>query len=610
MIGGTRVPVAAREPGLAGAERGILIGALALGTLLRIMPVGYGLPLVFHPDETFLITDLGKILGALSQGSPTIGTSAFYYPLTFVYGLYFAFGRATGRFASLADFERAMLLDDPTLHLLGRLVSVVFSLGTLIVVYALGRRIYGRRGGLIAVVLMSVSLIDISSSHWLKFDSGVAFMSAFAVLAMLGLKDDLRATRRYAFAGVMVGLAVAARVDLLILVPLLIIAHLVVVRPAGLIDAIRAICRRSLLVALSVAVLVYVFASLVFVNLALQYVVGAPRLFTTREMGASLVQIFAVTDVLASLRHNIPFYLSRVMIGTCGLVLTAAIAVGIGRTVASRRTEEIILLAFVSLVSAPTLIYSLYGAHYLLRLMPSFMVLAAGGLLWLANRLERVIGVHGWILLLALVAAQPAVYSVQYVRYLRANTDTRARAREWIYAHIPAGERLAIEKAHELPRYVPEIAESRAEAETKLQMIRTGGVGSGLALEARLADYPSHTYPIVNLSLESYWSHRPDLENRYDLEQLKDEGVRYVVMSGHSNPPWEQNEDGRPFGMVFAPDQVDRGALLTYKTFVQQLQRSSELVAEFRSRDPLVVGRTDAPIDPTIRIYRLPAEGE
>ncbi len=588
----------------------ILTAALLLGAVLRIIPVGYGLPLVFHPDESYLITDLGKFLGALSRGAPTIGGLTFYYPLAFVYALYFAFGRATGRFASLTDFEHALLLDDPTLHLLGRIISAAFSVGTLIAVYALGRRLYGRRGGLMAIVLMSVSLIDISSSHWLKFDSGVAFMSVLALLAMLGLRDDPPARRRYAVAGLVVGLAVAGRADLLILVPLLMIAHVVVVRRVGPINVIRAMFQRSLLGALGVAALVYLLVSFALVDIVLQYLVGAPRLFTSRQIGAAVMQFFMAGDMLASVRHNIPFYISTVMIGTCGLPLTAAIGAGVGRAVASRRTDEIILLAFVGVVTALTLIFSLYGTHFTLRVMPAFMVLAAGGLLWLAGRLERAIGPHAWIVLLALAAAQPATYSVQYVRYLFTNNDTRARAREWIYEHIPAGERLAVEKVHELPRYVPEIAESRAQAEAKLRTVRGDGRGSGLALEARLADYPSHTYTIVNLSLESYWSQRSDLENQYDFEKLKTEGVRYVITSGHSHPPWEQNADGRPFGIVFTGTNVDQGSVLKYKAFMRELEQSSEVLAEFRPRDPLIVRRTDAPVDPTIRIYRLSVRGQ
>ena len=565
--------------------------------------------MVFHPDETHLVMDLGKFLGALSRGATTIGTSAFYYPLALVYALYFAFGRVTGRLASLTDFENALLLDDPTLHLLGRLMSTAFSVGTLIAVYALGRRLYGRRGGLVAVVLMSVSLVDISSSHWLKFDAAVAFMSVLAVLAMLGLTDGSLALRRYSITGLVVGLAVAGRIDLLVLVPLLVIAHVVVVRPRGIIDVIRAMFHRSLFAALGVAALVYLLVSFALVDIVMQYVVGVPHLFTTRQMGASLMQFTMATDVLVSLRHNIPFYISTVMIGTCGLALTAAIGAGVGRAVASRHTEEIILLAFVGLVTAPALMYSMYGTHFTLRVMPAFMVLAAGGLLWLADRFERAIGPYGWIILLALTVAQPAAYSVQYVRYLITNTDTRARAREWIYEHIPAGEGLAVQKIFELPRYVPEIAETRAQAEAKLRMIRADGRGSGLAIEARLVDYPLHTYKIVNLSLESYWSHRSDLENQYDLEKLKAEGVRYVITSGHSNPGG-QNEDGRPFGFILAGTSVDQGGLLRYKTFMRELTQSSKIVAEFQARDALIVRRVDAPVDPTIRIYRLSGPAE
>lgn len=571
---------------------------------LRMAPLAYGLPFFYHPDETFLIFDLGKFLDGLSRGTPTIGTSTFYYPLMGIYAVYFAYGRVSGRFASLEDFRTALLLDDPMLHLLGRAMSTAFSVGALIAVYALGRRLYGRRGGFVAVVLMSVSLIDISSSHWLKFDSAVAFMSLISVLAILRLKDDPRDCRRYAVAGIIVGLSVAGRIDLLVLVPLLVIAHVLVIRPAGLVNTIGTIFQRPLLVALGGAAIVYVFVSFTLVNMVLEYVIGAPRLFTTREMGASLVEFFLAGDVLGSVRHNIPFYFSIVLIGTCGVPLTAAVATGVARAIDSRRTEELVLLSFVGLATVPMLVFNVYGTHYTLRVMPTLMVLAAGGILWLAGRLERTLGPHGWVLLLAVAVAQSAFYSVQYVRYLITNIDTRARAREWIYEHIPAGERLAIQKIHELPTYVPPITESRAQAEAKLRIIRADGRGSGLAIEAQLANYPSHTYTIVNLSLESYWNQRPDLENQYNLEQLKAVGVDYVITSGLSNP-WRPNEDGSPIGIVFAPRVVDQRGLVRYEAFMRELRKSGKVVVEFRPRDPVIVSRVDTPLDPTIRIYSL-----
>jgi len=611
MFSATHIPEAAVDRTEADNHRlsftqiAILTAVVCVGAVLRILPVGYGLPFFFHPDETHLIRDLGKFFEALSRGGTTIGFSTFYYPLTFVYGLYFAFGRATGHFASLTDFEMAVVLDDPTLHVLGRAVSVGFSVGALIAVYALARRLYDHRGGLIAAVLMSVSVIDISSSHWLKFDSAVMFLSLVSLLAILRLSDPRVTIRSYAVAGLTVGLAVAGRIDLLVLVPLLIVAHVLALRPRRVIDAVRSTVQGPLPMALGVGALVYLFVSFALVDAVLQYLVGAPRPFTTREMGASLVEFFLASDVLASARHNILFYTSTVIIGTCGLGLTVAIATGIGRAVALRRTDEIILLVYVGLVAMPTLMFNVYGTHYFLRLLPVLIVFGAGGIIWVSSRLERTVSRHAWIGILVLVAAQPAIYSVEYVHYVLTNTDTRTRAREWLYQEVPFGETIAVQKFHELPAYAPPLNETHKQIEQKLAVVRADGRSSGIALEARLARPRQDTYRMINLSASSFWAAAgPSLENLYHFDSLRSQGVKYVVTSGYSTL-LPVNDDGSPIGVLIAARSIDPQQVARYEVFKQRLLQEASLVAEFTARDTRTARRTDSPIDPTVRIYRL-----
>lgn len=586
-------------------ERRTLAAIVVCGTVLRLLPASYGLPLVFHADETYLLQQLAKFLKSASQGLPTIGASTFYYPLTAVYGLYFVYGRATGRFGSMADFETAFVLDDPTLHLLGRLQSVAFSAAALIALYVLGRKLYGHRGGLIASTLMAASVIDISSSHWLKFDSAVVFMSLLAVLAVLGLKDRGQFRRRYLVAGLVIGLAIAGRIDLLVLVPLLVVAHVVFARPAGVREALGVTLQGRLIAALAMAVGVYLLVSFALVDAVLQRLFGAQRPFTTREMGASLLQFAMAGDVLMSLRHNIPFYLLTVLVGTCGLALTVAMALGMVRLLRSYRSEETVLLVFLALVAAPTLLFNVYGTHYFLRVLPLLMILAAGGVLWLSGRLERAAGRHAWIVVLALMAAQPAWHSVQYVRYLRSNVDTRARAREWLYREVPFGETIAVQKFHELPAYLPPLNESPDHIERKLAAVRASGLSSGLAFAAHLQRPVPDAYRIVNLSGQSYWADASgSLENLYDFDGLRARGVTHVVTSGF-NTLLPVNDDGSPIGILLADRAIDRVSVARYDAFNARLRQEASLVAEFTTRNARIARLTDAPIDPTVRIYRL-----
>jgi hypothetical protein len=297
-----------------------------------------------------------------------------------------------------------------------------------------------------------------------------------------------------------------------------------------------------------------------------------------------------------------------VLIGTCGVLLTAAIGLGIAHAVRVRRTDEVVLLVFVGLVTVPMLVFNVYGTHYFLRVLPVLMVLTAGGLTWLCGRFEQSGSRRVWVVaaLVALVAAEPAFYSIEYVYYLRTNTDTRTRAREWLHREVAFGDAIAAQKFHELPAYLPPLSESREQIERKLAVVRADGRSSGIAFAAKL-DQPvrEDTYRIVNLSGSSIWAAGgAGLENLYDFEALKKDGVKVVITSGFSNL-LPVNDDGSPIGILIAPGAISADQVARYRVFNERLSREASLAAEFVARDARIARRTDAPIDPTIRVYRL-----
>lgn len=594
----------------------ILIALIVcLGAVLRFLSVTYGLPSIYHPDETHLIFNFGKFLEGIVRGSLTMDTSTFYYPLAVLYGAYFLLGRWTGRFASLDDFKDAVALDDPALHLLGRLLSASLSVGALFLTYLLGRRLYGGKTGTIAAGLMAVSLLDISSSHWLKLDSAVTFMALLSLLAMLQLKkaDGLRSS---VMAGLCVGAAMATRLDAFVLLPLLIAAHLFL--PHNQATAVqegrrRPGCSQRVVVAMGVALLSYLVISFRGAEILFRDLLGHAPIFLTREVAASVIEYFQVGEIAHSLAHNLQFYLLVAMVGTFGVALTVFVFIGFLKAVLHWRREEALILGFVFLSLVPLLTFTAYGTHYLVTLVPICMILAAEAIRsvasWLEHRLfpsgSEVAALTVTAGILCLVFVQPLLYSVQYVAYLVQNQDTRERAREWISRNITAGERIAVQKFYELPRSLPALHESREQLLTKLSIVRADGRSSGLAFEALLAHDRRDGYEIVNLSIEPHWS-SPDsyLENSYDYAELVAHGVKYIILSGRNNP-LPLNEDGSPIGVLIPERFYDAEALRRSRSFMQLLNDRELLVAEFQSRDPRIALQTDSPIDPTIRIYRV-----
>ncbi len=64
---------------------------------------------------------------------------------------------------------------------MGRLWSAIFATGTVLVVFLTGRLLYDRRVGLLAMLLMSTSVLDIQLAHYFTVDSFLTFFAALTI---------------------------------------------------------------------------------------------------------------------------------------------------------------------------------------------------------------------------------------------------------------------------------------------------------------------------------------------------------------------------------------------------------------------------------------------
>jgi hypothetical protein len=86
-------------------KRHWLIGLVVItAVFVRLWGIDFGLPYAYHVDEPRFIY---SAVGSLQSGDPNPGwfqqPSLYTYLITFVLGLYFAFGWLTGGFQSRAD---------------------------------------------------------------------------------------------------------------------------------------------------------------------------------------------------------------------------------------------------------------------------------------------------------------------------------------------------------------------------------------------------------------------------------------------------------------------------------------------------------------------------
>ncbi len=93
--------------------------------------------------------------------------------------------------------------------LVGRVLSALLDVGTVLLVYALARR-YGRAYANLAAFLLAVCVLHIQLAHFFATDTWVTFFATAAVLALVRGAERER-TRDFILAGALTGAAVASK---------------------------------------------------------------------------------------------------------------------------------------------------------------------------------------------------------------------------------------------------------------------------------------------------------------------------------------------------------------------------------------------------------------
>ncbi len=206
--------------------------------LLLVLVAAYGLRSVgrdwdaanpgLHPDERFLSSVLYSIQFPATWGQYFDTATSPLNPENRGFG-FFVYGTLP-LFLIRAVYEvwNAVQPPAPSFYVLGRALSTLVDVGTVLLVYAVGRRLYGRGPGLLAAAAYALAVMPIQQSHYLTFDNYVTFFT-FAALAV-ALRVQSRPWDRATWAddalfGLAVGLAMASKVSAAPAAGLLVLAH-------------------------------------------------------------------------------------------------------------------------------------------------------------------------------------------------------------------------------------------------------------------------------------------------------------------------------------------------------------------------------------------------
>ena len=213
-----------------------VIGILLLGGFLRLTHVNWDANGHLHPDERFLTQISVDTHGPSSIANyfDTDTSAASPYNIkkpdgsrqtTFVYGTLPLF---LNKFAashlnalSLGYFDNYDNYDHYNRS--GRALAGIFDLGTILMIFLLGRLLANRQVGLLAAFLYAMSAFPIQNAHFFVVDPFVAFFATATIyFAVRSAKRG--GWRNFAAAGLAAGLAASCKITAISLIPVVLLS--------------------------------------------------------------------------------------------------------------------------------------------------------------------------------------------------------------------------------------------------------------------------------------------------------------------------------------------------------------------------------------------------
>jgi 4-amino-4-deoxy-L-arabinose transferase-like glycosyltransferase len=192
----------------------LLIAILAGGSYLRYVGLDWDSEQHLHPDERFLtmvesslvpVQNLNTYFDtSISTLNPNNQGHGF-----FVYGTLPIFlVRYLAEWLGFTGYG--------SVYLIGRSLSALMDLFSVIVAFFIGTRLFGRRVGLLAAAFSSFAVLQIQQSHFFTVDTFITFFSLlgiyFAVEVALSKRDRINLSP-YLLFGLALGMAVASKIN-------------------------------------------------------------------------------------------------------------------------------------------------------------------------------------------------------------------------------------------------------------------------------------------------------------------------------------------------------------------------------------------------------------
>lgn len=441
-------------------EKNKIILCLILGVAFSVMVIGIGwyLPYTYYHDEYHtvgralnLITPDGTKLFFSPQAMEDNGVLRYFllergqekgyfyphslgpYPPLYVYiqalfyKIYFLFGSLIGSFDSIKDMTLTQIF------LIGRFISLFFGMGTVLLVYLIGKRIYSKKVGLLSSLFLSFSFLHILYSKMIKPDIAMSFFIVLSFLFIYFIYEKGR-LRDYILASIFMGFSVATKYGGIVLIVPLFLAHL-----------FNGLEKKRKLISIFFDKRIFLLGFFAALGFLIAFPYALPK---SSGLLAAIKGTLGWLTPLEGPRYMgaWSFYLTVSLNRGMGLLLGLFSLAGIIYGMIYQRKRNILLLSF------PLVFFLLVGGfshqtdRYILYIIPFLVIFAAMFVDVIVSKMFFLRKKKSLIAfaLMVIILIFPVMRVTRYL-YLLTQKGTLFQAKEWIEENIPEGSRIALE---------------------------------------------------------------------------------------------------------------------------------------------------------------------
>ncbi|MBI2021521.1 glycosyltransferase family 39 protein [Candidatus Daviesbacteria bacterium] len=179
----------------------------------RIWGINFGLPFIYHPDEGKLIYSAFYAASNFLKPDTYLHPILLSYLLIPVFFIQYILGLILGIYHSPFSFYVAYLSDPTIFIILGRIFSLLVSLGCASLVLVIGNRFFGQKTALTALFLLSSSFLFTKESHYIKEETLSSLFLLVTFYFVLKVFETVKERKRsLIFLGISLGLAVSTKI--------------------------------------------------------------------------------------------------------------------------------------------------------------------------------------------------------------------------------------------------------------------------------------------------------------------------------------------------------------------------------------------------------------